>query len=138
MLRRGVFRSVRRRHTEDHSDGQIGEILLGLLEKGHAVVDDEIGEVIAEIVVPVLDLPTIKVDGIIVKARVLNEADPFSPAGRDVRTIVLVEIFAKISGPVTDVGKIRGERPRLMSLTPMSARAVIVVGVNVVVVDVET
>ena len=109
-----------------------------MLEKGDAVVCDEIGEIIFEVVVPVLDLTAVEIDRVIVKARVLDEADPLSPPRRNVRTVVFVEIFAEIAGAIPDIGEVSGERSRFVSLAPVSAGTVVVVGVDVVVVDVET
>ena len=83
------------------------------------------------------DFTAVEIDRVVVKARVFDESDPFSPTRWDVRPVVFVQVFAKISRAITDVGEIRCERSSLVRFAPMRPRAIIVVRVHVVIVHVE-
>lgn len=49
------------------------------------------------IVEPVLDLLAVHVDGIVVILGVHDEAAPFPPAGRNVRAVIFVQVFAEVT-----------------------------------------
>ena len=75
----------------------VGEVLFGLFEEGDAVVRDEVGEVVLVVVVSMLDLLTVKVECVVVEARVSNQPDPLAPPGGHVGPLVLVQVLTKVT-----------------------------------------
>jgi len=83
--------------TEYKEDGLLGEGLLGLAQKRDGIVDDHVRIVVLGVVVSVKDPLAIHVDRVVVVARVLDQAAPLPPSGRDVGSVVFVEVLAEIA-----------------------------------------
>ena len=60
-------------------------------------VCDDVREVVLLVVVSVLDPLSVDVDGVVVEARVADEAGPLVPAGGDVAAGVLVQVLAEVA-----------------------------------------
>jgi hypothetical protein len=131
-----VFRPVGRRERHRQHDRFVGAVLLRLPQKGDGVVGDQVGVVVLVIIEAVLDLLPVHVYGVVVVLGVHYEPTPFAPPWRDVRPVVFVQVLPEISCPVSGVGQVGGEGPRLVGGLPLRAGAIVVVGVDVVVVDV--
>ena len=78
------------------------------------------------------------VESVVVVPRVLDQPQPVTPAGRDVSSVILVEIFPHVGGQVAAGLKVSGKGSFLVTLTPAGGAAVLVIGEHVVVVDVQT
>lgn len=135
-LRRRVLGAVRRGEAEHQHHRLAREVLLALPQERHRVVRDQVRVVVLVVVVAVLDALAVEVDGVVVVARVHDEAGPLAPAGRDVAAVVLVQVLAEVACAVSGVGEVRGEGARLVAGLPLRRGAVVVVGVDVVVVHV--
>lgn len=96
-LRCRILRAVRRRKTRNQHHRFPGEIVFALPKESHTVVGYQIWIIIPSVVEAVLYLLPIHVDAVVVVARIHYEASPFSPSWRYIRTVVFIQIFAKIS-----------------------------------------
>lgn len=62
-----------------------------------ALVYKKIGRSYLVVVESVFDLLAVHVDGIVVILGVHDEASPFPPTGRNVRAVILVQVFAEVA-----------------------------------------
>lgn len=136
VLRGAVLRSVRRRKTHRQHNGLPQRILFALSQESYRVVHYQIRIIVFVIIIAVLDLLPIHVDRVIVVFGVHNESSPFSPTRRYIRTIVFIQIFAKITSSVTSIREIRCEAARLVTCLPLGTAAIVVVGENLMIVDI--
>ena len=81
---------------------------------------------------------TVVVESVVVVPGVLDQAQPVAPAWRDVSSVVLVEVFAQVGSQVAAGLEVSGEGSLLVTLPPAAGAAVLVVGEDMVVVDVQT
>lgn len=95
ILRRRVFRAVRRWEGHDHHNGLVGKVMLRLAQECQTVVDNQIGIVVELVVVAVLHFVAVHVNRVVVVARVANKGSPLAPARRYIAAVVLVQIFAE-------------------------------------------
>ena len=90
------------------------------------------------VVILVLLQPTVVVEGVVVVPGVPDEAEPLTPARRDVTSVILVEVLPQVGGEVAAGLEVGGEGPLLMPRLPAGGAAVLVVGEHMVVVYVQT
>lgn len=82
------------------------------------------------------DLLSIHIDAVVVVFRIHYKSAPFPPTGRNVRSIVFVQIFAKVTGSVAGIGEVSCKGPCLVRRLPLGARAIVVICEHHVIVNV--
>lgn len=85
-----------------------------------------------------LDLLPIHIDAVIIIFRVHNETTPFPPTWWDVRSVVLVQILAKVPSAIARIREICGEGASFVRGLPLWTRAVVVVGEDHVIMHVHS
>ena len=116
----GILGAVGSGVAQDHEDGLVRIVLLGLPEERQAVVGDQVGEVVLLVVVAVLDLersghfidrdcfflsfsllhaylPAVDVDGVVVEAGIADQPRPLVPALGNVAARVLIQVFSEVT-----------------------------------------
>ena len=70
---------------------------LGVAQKANTVVSNEVGEVVDVVSVVVFHSLSVLVDAVVVETTVPYQSVPFCPAGRYVRTRILVQVLAEVA-----------------------------------------
>ena len=137
VWRSGVFRAMRSRighhchewgfanlaHLGDELDGSVG---------------DQVRKIILGVVAAMAPPEAVIVDAVVVVGAVLDQTIPPVPAWRHSVTIILVQIFAKVCCCVAALLEISRKCSLLMVLNPGGGATVVIVGEDMVIVDIET
>ena len=70
---------------------------LGVSQKANTVVSDEVREVVEVVSVVVFDSLSVVVDAVVIETTVAYQSVPLCPAGRHVRTRILVQVLAEVA-----------------------------------------
>ena len=90
------------------------------------------------VVILVMLHAAVVVESVVVVARVLDQSQPVAPAWRDVSAVILVEVFPQVGSQVAARLEVSGKCSPLVTLAPAGRAAVLVIGEDLVVVDVQT
>ena len=82
-------------------------------------------------------LDTINIESIVVELTVLNQAMPLIPARWHSVTIILVQVLPIVSSPVATLMQVHSQASLLMVRDPGSGAAVVIVGENMMVVNIQ-
>ena len=146
-LWRRVFGSMRSGKWHNHKKRFVSEKPFRVSEKLEAVIGYKIGVIVEVIVVSVFHFISVHIESVVIKARIANQCWPFFPTGRNIRPVILIEIFAEecfgdvvldyakhcdsLTRPIASITQIRGKSSGLVSGLPLRRTAVIVIGLSI-------
>ena len=100
-------------------------------------VSYDVRKVILGVVKPMELLNTIIVESVVVELTILNQPIPLIPPRWNMMAIILVQIFSKVCRIVSTLLEVGCKGPLLMIINPECGAAIVVVGEDVMIVDIQ-